>query len=131
MVICSFLKFGMVKVLKTSHNVVNVKNVWLQIKTDEVLNIFLFLNLDFDDFRSVILSPKKVHGLPIIRMYCNWPLLNVQLMVNEAWLFTFWQCVCVLAVVSMLYRTTLRNATNVGRKLLKKSTTVLVHLESA
>ena len=25
-----------------------------------------------------------------IRMHCNWPLLNVQLMVNEAWLFTFW-----------------------------------------
>ena len=90
MVICSFLKFGMVKLLKISHNVVDVKNLWLQTKTIELLNIFLFLNWDFDEIINVILSPKKVHGPLTIRMHCNWPLLNVQLMVNEAWLFTFW-----------------------------------------
>ena len=39
-----FLKLGMVKVLKTSHNVADVKDLWLQIKMVELLNIFLFLN---------------------------------------------------------------------------------------
>ena len=90
MIICIFLKFGMVKVFKTSHSVTNVKNLWLQIKMVELLNIFLFLNEDFDEIISFSLSPKKIHGPLTIRMYCNWPLLNVQLMVNEAWLFTFW-----------------------------------------
>ena len=44
MVIYSFLKFGMVKFLKTSHNVEDVKNLWLQIKMVELHIIFLFLN---------------------------------------------------------------------------------------
>ena len=90
MVICSFLKFGMVKVLETSQNISDVKNLQLQIKMVELLNIFLFLNKDFDEIVSFSLSPKKVHGPLTIRMHCNWPLLNVQLMVNEASLFTFW-----------------------------------------
>ena len=43
MVICIFLKFDMVKLYKTSHNVADVKNLYLQIKTVELFNIFLFL----------------------------------------------------------------------------------------
>ena len=48
MVICIYLKFGMVKVLKISHNVEDVKNLWLQAKPIELLNIFLFFCLDYD-----------------------------------------------------------------------------------
>ena len=40
-------------------------------KMVELLNIFLFLNLDFNEILSVILSPKKVHGLLTIRMHGN------------------------------------------------------------
>ena len=43
-VIYSFLKFGMVKLYKTSHNVIDVKNLWLQTKADDLINIFPFLN---------------------------------------------------------------------------------------
>ena len=34
-------------------------------------------------------------------MHCNWPLLNVQLMINEAWLFTFchWTHGCDINIV--------------------------------
>ena len=71
MVTCSFLKFGMVKLLKTPHNIADVKNLWLQIKIVELLNIFLFLHKDFDEIISVILSPKKVYGPLTIRMHCN------------------------------------------------------------
>ena len=44
MVNYSYLKFGMVKLFKTSHNVADVKNLWLKIKIIELLNVFLFLN---------------------------------------------------------------------------------------
>ena len=71
MVICFFLKFGKLKVLKTSHNIADVKNLELLIKMGELLNIFLFSNLDFNEIISVILSPKKVHGPLTIRMHCN------------------------------------------------------------
>ena len=53
--------------------------------------------------------PKKVHGPLTIRMYCNWPLLNVQLMVNEAWLFTFchWTHGCDVIVVKNYLKLTI------------------------
>ena len=84
MVICSFLKFGMVKLLKTSHSITDIKNLWLQMKMLHLLNIFLFLNYNCYEIISVVVPPNKVHGPLTIRMHCNWPLLNVQLMVNEA-----------------------------------------------
>ena len=63
-----FLKFGMVKLLQTLHNVADVKNLLLQVKIVELFNIFLFLIYIFDQIISVILSPKKVHD-PLTRMY--------------------------------------------------------------
>ena len=43
----------------------------------------------------------KVHGPLTIRMHCNWPLLNMQLMVSEAWLVTIchWTHGCDINVV--------------------------------
>ena len=65
-------------------------------------SIFYIFNLDFDQIVIVILSPQKVHGPLTIRMHYNWLLLNVQLIVNEAWLFTFchWTHGCDVNVVN-------------------------------
>ena len=72
MVISIILKLGLVILVKTSHNVTDIRNLELQINIVELFNIFLFL-IDlqiFDQIISVILSPKKVHGPLTIRMHC-------------------------------------------------------------
>ena len=42
MVISNFLIFGIVKFLKSSHNIVDAENLQLQIKIFEEINILLF-----------------------------------------------------------------------------------------
>ena len=48
MVICIFLKSGMVKLLKSSHNVVNVKNFVTSDNNSSVIQYISIFNLDFD-----------------------------------------------------------------------------------
>ena len=59
MVICIFLKFGMVKLLKTSRGVADVKNLRLQIKIVELYNIFLVLISIFDQIIVLFCLPKR------------------------------------------------------------------------
>ena len=62
MVIYIFLKFGMVKVFKTSQTVSNVKMNIFQMKIFYKITLHLFIIYSFVKFKILVSLPKSCHG---------------------------------------------------------------------
>ena len=83
------LKIGKVKLHETLH-IFKCQNVSISNNTISInqhpSNFILHLHQNL----NLIFYPWMFHGRLTIRMNCNWPQLTMLLMVNEAWLFTFY-----------------------------------------
>ena len=61
MVICIFLKFGMVKVFETLQTVSNVKMNIFQMKIFNEITLLLFIICIFIKFKELVSLPKRFH----------------------------------------------------------------------